>query len=446
MRIYKVLVTVDVMTLKRTLLLLVTIILLLAGLSAGGDWPHWRGPFLNGSSDEKNLPAAWGKTENILWVASLPGHSSATPAIAGGKVFVSSTDRNSDDLWALCLDAGNGKELWRQRLGTSGRETPRNNLATPSPVTDGEFVYFIYGSGDLAGLDYKGNVLWSRNIEAEYGNISIKYGYSSSPLLYDSRLYVLIQRRHTAYRSPQSTSLDAFLLAVDPKTGKQIWKQPRKTDAMDESLDSYSSPISSQDAGRAEILVIGADYVTSNDPATGAELWRYRYAQQRSGRDRNISSPVTGEGLIFGVPPRGSMGLLAFKSGGQGTLTDDYVAWRFDGSGPDCSTPLYYKGNLYVLADRKGGVLTCIDAKTGRQKWQGELGGSAPWWASVTAGDDKLYCISETAQAVALAAGDEGFKVLCQVDMEDKPVQASIAIAEGHLFIRTANKLFCVGN
>jgi hypothetical protein len=82
---------------------------------------------------------------------------------------------------------------------------------------------------------------------------------------------------------------------------------------------------------------------------------------------------------------------------------------------------------------------------TGRQKWQGELGGSAPWWASVTAGDDKLYCISEAAQAVALAAGDEGFTVLCQVDMEDKPVQASIAIAEGHLFIRTANKLFCVG-
>lgn len=339
----------NVMIPRRRLFLLSIMVLLLAGLCSAGDWPHWRGPFLNGSSDQKNLPAAWSKTENILWVASLPGHSSATPVIAGGKVFVSSTDRDSDDLWALCLDARSGKELWRRRLGTSGREVPRNNPATPSPVTDGEFVYFMYGSGDLAGLDYEGNVLWSRNIEAEYGNISIKYGYSSSPLLYDNK------------------------------------------------------------------------------------------------RDRNISSLVTGEGLIFGVPPRSSMGLLAFKSGGESTLTDDYIAWRFNGPAPDCSTPLYYKGNVYVLGDRKGGVLACLDARTGRRKWQGELGGSVPWWASVTAGEDKLYCISEAAQAVVLAA-DEEFKILCRIDMDDKPVQASIAIAEGHLFIRTASKLFCVGN
>ena len=113
---------------------------------------------------------------------------------------------------------------------------------------------------------------------------------------------------------------------------------------------------------------------------------------------------------------------------------------------PDCSTPLYYKGNLYILADRKGGVITCLDALTGRQKWQGKLGGSAPWWASITAGDDKLYCISEAAEAVVLAAGDEGFEILHRIDMGDKPIQASIAIANEHLFIRTASKLFCVGN
>jgi outer membrane protein assembly factor BamB len=313
-------------------------------------------------------------------------------------------------------------------------------------VTDGKYVYFMYGSGDLAGLDYEGNVLWSGNLEAEYGNVSVKYGYSSSPLLYDDKLFILIQRRHTAYRFPNSTTLDALILAVDPKTGKNLWKQPRRTEALDESLDSYSSPIPHEHSGRAEILVMGGDYVTSNDPATGRELWRYGYSRQKSTRDRNISSPVAGEGLVFGAPPRGSKGLLAFKSGGEGALADDYIAWRFDGPSPDCSTPLYYKGNVYVLGDRKGGVLTCLDARTGRQKWQGKLGGSTPWWASVTAGDDKLYCISEAREAVALAAGDAGFKILCRIDMEDKPVQASIAIAEGHLFIRTASKLFCVGN
>jgi len=411
-----------------------------------GDWPHWRGPFLNGSSEEKNLPSSWSKTENVAWIASLPGHSSATPIIADGKVFISSTDKNSGVIFALCLDAQNGQELWRKKVGTSNRKVPRNNPATPSPVTDGRYVYFMYGSGELVGMDYEGNILWSRNLEGEYGNISMKWGYSSSPLLFDERLYILIQRRHTAYRSPESTSLDSFILAVDAGTGVNIWKQPRKTDAVNESLDSYSSPIPFHHSERAEILIIGSDYITSNNPATGKELWRYEYAKKKSAKGRNISSVVTGEGLIFGVPPRGSLGLLALKSGLDGNLSDDDIVWKFDGPSPDVSTPLYYRGNIYVLGDRRGGVMTCLDASTGRQKWQGKLGGRAPWWASITAGDDKLYCISEAAEAVVLAANEGRFKILSRIDMEDKPVQASIAIADGRLFIRTAGKLFCISN
>ncbi|MBG7617712.1 MAG: PQQ-binding-like beta-propeller repeat protein, partial [Chloroflexi bacterium] len=337
---------------KRISALIVIVCLLLSTQVLAGDWPHWRGPFLNGSSEEKNLPSSWGKTENVAWVVSLPGHSSATPIIAKGKVFVSSTDKNSGNLFGLCLDAKNGKELWRKKLGASSRKVTRNNPATPSPVTDGEHVYFMFGSGELAGLDYEGKIIWGRNLESEYGNISIKYGYSSSPLLFNGRLYILIQRRHTAYRSPGSTSLDAFILAVDASTGRNIWKQPRKTDALNESLDSYSSPILFNHSGRAEILIIGSDYITSNNPTTGKELWRYEYAKEKSTRGRNISSVVTGEGLIYGVPPRGSLGLLALKSGLEGNLSDNDIVWKFNGPAPDVSTPLYYKGNIYVLGDR----------------------------------------------------------------------------------------------
>jgi len=207
--------------------------------------------------------------------------------------------------------------------------------------------------------------------------------------------------------------------------------------------------------GRTEIILIGGDYVTAHEPETGKELWRYGYAQEKDEHWRLIPSVVTGAGLVFGVQPRGTNDLFALKSGGTGTLSRDYVAWVFDGPTPDASTPLYYKGNLYVTDGiRNGKVVTCLDAKTGRKKWQGIIGGSAPWRASMTAADDKLYCINENAQAVVLAAGDEGFRILCRIDMEDKsairladkPVQASIAIANGHLFIRTASKLFCVGN
>ena len=419
--------------------------ILLSTQVTAGDWPHWRGPFLNGSGNEKNLPGNWSTTENVTWVADLPGPGSATAVIADGKVFVSSTDKNSDDLIALCFDVQNGNQLWRKKLGASNREVPRNNPASPSPVTDGKNVYFMFGSGELAGLDFEGNVLWSRNIEEEYGNISLKFGYSSSPLLYDNKLYILVQRRHTAYRTPKSSTLDSFILAVDAGTGENIWMQPRKTDALDETLDSYSSPILFQRPEHTEILVMGADYFTANDAITGKELWRYEYSENKSQKDRNISSPVTGEGLVFGVPSRGSKGLLALNPDGEGVLTDKHIAWKFDGPSPDVSSPLLYKDNIYVLDDRASGTLTCLDAKTGQQKWRGELGSNAPWWASFTAGDDKLYCINEAAEAVVLAAGDK-FEVLSRIDMEDKPVQASIAIADGHLFIRTAGKLYCIGN
>lgn len=127
-----------------------------------------------------------------------PAPSSATPVIAGGKVFISSTDKNSNDLLSLCFDAKSEKELWRKKLVKSNRTAPQNNLATPSPVTDGRYVYFIYGSGNLVGLDIDGNILWSRNLEEKYGNISNKYGYSSSPLLYDGMLYIIVPISQTA--------------------------------------------------------------------------------------------------------------------------------------------------------------------------------------------------------------------------------------------------------
>jgi outer membrane protein assembly factor BamB len=420
--------------------------LVLAGPLLAGDWPHWRGPYLNGTSEEKNLPETWSITQNVAWRASLPGHSSATPVIVGGKVFVSSTERDSDNLFAICFDVKSGNELWRRRLAASSRQVPRNNMATPSPVADRERVYFIYGSGELVGLNHDGRHLWSRNIDSEYGNISMKYGYSSSPLLYGGRLYLLVQRRNRTYRAPDSSNLDAFILAVDAVTGKDVWKQSRVTDALNESQDSYSSPLLYRNEGRDEILVMGADYVTAADPATGKEFWRYGYARRKDPKWRNISSPGFGGGLIYGARPKGGTGLFALRGGGRGDLGDDHVAWEFNGPTPDVCTPLYYKGNLYVLdgKGRSGAVLTCLDATTGRQKWQGKLGGrTPPWRASVTAADEKLYCISESAEAVVLAAGDE-FKILSRIDMEDKPVQASIAIADGRLFIRTADLLYCI--
>jgi outer membrane protein assembly factor BamB len=435
------------MTGKSGCLSLTIFVLSLAGQAAATDWPHWRGPFLNGSTEEQGLPQSWSPTDNICWTAPLPGPSAATPIISKGRVFISSTVKDSPDLLALCLDAQTGRELWRRKLSESALRIPRNTMATPSPATDGRRVAFLYGSGDLAALDFDGTTLWKRNIEAEYGSILCQFGYGSSPLLHDGKLFVFVQRRDKAWHEAINTEpFESFLLAVNPATGENLWKHRRVSDALNESLDSYASPIAFDDKGRAEIIVTGADYLTAHDPQTGRELWRYGYAPVKDTRWRIIPSIVTGAGLIFGLQPRGGNDLFAIKSGGAGVLSGGHVAWTFNGPTSDVPTPLFYRDNLYVLDGmRNGKVVTCLDAKTGKVKWQGKIGGGGPWRASLTAADGKLYCVNEDSEAIVLAANDGPLKVLSRVNMQDGPVQACIAIANGHLFIRTASKLFCVG-
>ena len=422
--------------------------LIFAGEVMGNDWPHWRGPFLNGSTDEKNLPSKFSQTENVAWAVNLPGSGSSTPIVSGGKVFVSSSDRsNKGSFLALCFDAQSGEELWRKELAKDNRNIPNNNMVAPSPVTDGQTVFFMFGSGDLAALDYNSNILWSRDIEEGYGNITLKFGYSSAPLLYKGKLYILIQRRNTAYRKPKDDGrLDSFLLAVNPKTGKNIWKMPRDTDAVNESLDSYSSPIIFQSNGRDEIVIAAGDYVTAQNPETGKEYWRFGSSPAKEGNWRNVPSPVPGEGLVFAVKPRGG-DILAFKPPLSGTLSDKDLAWRFDGPAPDASTPAYYNGRLYVLDEaRNGKALTCIDPVTGEQLWQGKLGGEGPYYGSMTAADDKLYCINQSGEVVIVSADDKEFKIIYRVKLGDEPCRSSIAVADGHLFIRTAKKLYCIGD
>ncbi|NQV32528.1 MAG: PQQ-binding-like beta-propeller repeat protein, partial [Phycisphaeraceae bacterium] len=292
----------------RMLAVLSVVNLACMGHVMAGEWPQWRGPFMNGSSEETNLPATWTATENVAWSVTLPGPGSATPVIAENRVYISSMDRRSDDLWGLCFDVQTGAQVWRKKLGASDRKVPRNNLASPSPVTDGRHVYFLYGSGHVAGLTREGELMWSWNLEETHGNISMKYGYSSSPLLHDNILYVLVQRRHTAYRVPHGAGLESFILAIDGTSGETLWKHTRVTHAQEESLDAYSSPVLYDHQGRLEMLVMGASTVTSHDLKTGSELWRYQVPVKRRGKDRTVPSPVSHEGLVFVVPSRGAQG------------------------------------------------------------------------------------------------------------------------------------------
>jgi len=424
------------------------VVLLTASAACAGDWRQWRGPYLNGSSDERNLPASFSRTENLAWTAPMPGTSGATPIVLGDRVFVSSTVKGGSDLVGLCFRATDGKVLWRKTLGRGAR-VPRADLASPSPVTDGQRVVFTYGSGDMAGLDLDGKVLWRRNLTKEYGCLAIMFGFGSSPLLYDGRLVLPVLRREKPYpynlgaKLPRKGPFDSFLLAIDPKTGKTIYRHVRDSRAVDEAREAYVTPTACETGGRKQVVLNGARCVTGHDPATGKELWRWPYkATRRLTQQRVISSIVVGEGLIFAPQARENTGVIALPPTFRGRVPHDRYLWRFNRPTPDASTPLIYRGRLYVLAgDAK--VLTCLDPKTGKVTWQKALGGTGPYRASPTGADGKIYCLSEGGDVVILEAG-ERFRELFRFSLKSKPSRSSIVAANGSLFLRTADELLCL--
>lgn len=426
--------------------ILLSLVFLHSSLAFAGNWPQWRGPYFNGSSDEKNLPSTISPTENVKWSADLPGTSASTPIVWDHYIFLTATDKDSTALHGLCLDARDGKILWKKQVGTVSVKVTRNNLASPSPVTDGKQVFFLFGTGDLAAFDFSGKLLWSRDLAKDHGPLNLQFGYSSSPVLYEDKLYICVLRKNTRYSAfaSQPGPLDSFLLALDAKTAKEIFRHQRPTDAIKESLEAYTTPMVYQGKTRTEIIIAGGDYVTGHDPATGKEFWRFGYNPSHKDLQRLIPSPVPGPGLIYAVEPRGNKYLFAIKEGAAGTIEQSELAWSFTGPTPDVCTPLLYQNRLYVLDGNKK-TMTCLNPQTGENIWQEKLDTSQIFRASPTGADNKIYCINEDGETVVLAAGDE-FKILSRASFDSKPTRASVVAANGCLFIHTADKLYCISN
>jgi outer membrane protein assembly factor BamB len=413
------------------------------------DWPQLRGPNFNGSSPEKNLPASWTQAD-VKWTTPLPSFSGATPAVSGDAVFVSSPDKNKN-LLLFCLDRKDGKVRWQKQLAMGDIDKGKGNMASPSPIADGKTVYALFGTGDLAALDYEGNIKWQRNLGADYGKFAIMWIYGSSPLLYQGRLYVQVLQRTPApadYPGLAGAAGDreSYLLALDPATGKELWKQVRPTDAKLESMESYATPAVHEVNGKAQLLVVGGDCLTGHDPATGKELWRgYGINRKRGEWMRVVPSPVSAGGVAIACGPKKEP-MVAFRTDQEGDITEKGVAWTFDEKKtPDVCTPAVYDGKLYAL-DGDAQTLTCLDPKTGKKLWQGNLGHRETIRASPTAADGKIYTISENGTAVVCDASGPEFKILSTFKFENaEPTRSSPVIAGGQLFFRLADRLVCVG-
>src|SRR5262245_35881644 len=159
------------------------------------NWPQWRGPALNGISSEKNLPVKWTAEENITWKIPMPAWSGSTPIIWGNYIFLNTSEGESNktikgDLYLMAFDRTKGTELWKKSLGSGDMKLQKQNMSSPSPVTDGQTVCVLTGTGVLKAFDFKGNEVWTRDIQKEYGKFGLNWGFASSPLLHEDSLYV----------------------------------------------------------------------------------------------------------------------------------------------------------------------------------------------------------------------------------------------------------------
>jgi outer membrane protein assembly factor BamB len=416
---------------------------------SASNWPQWRGPALNGSTDEKGFLSQWSLEQGVRWKTPLPGFSGSTPAVWGERIFVSSP--NSDkELLLLCLNKSDGKVLWQKVLATGdttkGKTSP--NMASPSPVTDGHAVYALYGTGDFTALDFDGNQLWTRNLAEEFGRFANMWLYGSSPLLFEGRLYLQVLQR-TPVPPDYTSALDgktereSFLLCVDAKTGKTLWRALRPTDAGMESKESYATPMPLVVNEHKELVIVGGDYLTGHSLEDGAELWRCGGFNPKKGDwMRIVSSPVVFKDLAIAAGPK-RVPVIAVRSGGTGDVTETRTAWKFDEFPPDVCTPVIYGETLHVLDGDKQ-MLTALNPETGEKKWQVSLGLRENFKASPTAADGRIYCISERGTVVVVDASS-GTVVLTAPMGGGSPTRSSVVLSGGDILLRTAEEMICVG-
>jgi outer membrane protein assembly factor BamB len=404
--------------------------LLLPLVGYAENWPQWRGPSLNGVSGEQNLPARWSTSENVAWKLEMPSKTGATPIIWGNRIFLNVADGGNLYLW--CVDKAKGEPLWKKPIAGGNYQINKQNMSSPSPVTDGAAVYAMTGVGVLKAFDFAGNELWVRDIQQDYGKFGLNWGYASSPLLYGDSLYVEVLHG-------MKTKDPSYLLRIDTKSGKTVWRVERHTDAIRESPDSYTTPALLKYGDRGEIVISGADCVTGHDPATGKELWRATGLNPDHHSDyRTIASTVVFGDLFF-VPTR-VRPLLAFRAGGRGDISESHRLWSFN-NGPDVPTPVTDGKYFYTVNDR--GIMWCLDARTGQEIWGSQRLKPAVYSSSPVLADGKLYVSNEDGLTTVVKAGAK-FEVLAENDLAGYTL-SSPAISDGHIFLRTAQFLYAIG-
>jgi outer membrane protein assembly factor BamB len=402
-------------------------------LSAHENWPQFRGPNADGKSDSKGLPIQWSDTDHVKWKTAIHGKAWSCPVVLGKQVWVTTATKDGKELSALEINRDTGKI--EKDLMLFEVEKPQfchefNSYASPTPVIEEGRIYVVFGSPGLACLDTKtGEKIWERR-----DFVCNHYrGAGSSPIIYGN-LFIL----------PFDGSDFQYIVALDKATGKTIWKTDRSIDFQDlkdgkpeadgDFRKAFSTPRIAQFDGRDVLISLGSKALYAYEPLTGKDIWRVEERKNHSGS----SQPAVADGIIYSCMGFSKGNLLAIKPGenAHGILDDSHIVWRSSRNVSLKPSVIINNGLLYMLDD--GGIVSCLDAKTGDEIWRERVQGN--YSASPLLADGRLYIFSEEGKCTALAAGRE-FKKLGE-SMMPIGVMSTPAIAGKAIYLRTRTDLY----
>ena len=454
---------------------------LLSGAEPSVAWPQFRGPAGAGILADGKLPTAWSAKANVKWSIDVKGRGWSSPVAWDDTVFVTSaispgafkapsTGIYGNDYVAelmkqglpdeevnkrviardieltaetgeirymvYAFDAATGKLKWEREAHKGapfGGRHRKNTYASETPATDGERLYVYFGNVGLFAYSLDGKPLWNARFDPQ--PMYLDFGTAASPVVHDGRVYVV-----------HDNEGKSFVAAVDAKTGKHAWKVDRDIKAPQGS--GWSSPYLWKHAQRTELIVIGRQHAISYDPATGKELWRVRGLTGQS-----TPTPVAAEGLLYlatGSQGESNRPVFAVRPGAAGDISlakgeesNAFVAWTHPRASAYTSSPLIYRGRIYVVNDN--GILTVFDSQTGKEIYKARAGGSGNTFsASPWAADGKIYLLSEDGHTFVIEAGDKYVEL--SKNSVDEMSLASPALAKDTIFLRTQTKLYRIGN
>ena len=403
-----------------------------AAARAGDGWPEFRGPRGDGHADAVGLPLRWSETENIKWKTRIHGLGWSTPAVLGQQVWMTTATADGKQMFAVCVDRETGRILHDKKLfdvpNPRPLANPVNCYASPSPVIEPGRVYVSFGSYGTACLDTRtGEKIWERrDLPCNHFR-----GPASSPVAFGNLLIMHMDGVDHHY-----------VVALDRRTGRTVWKTARSTDYGDLDADgkpraggdfrkAYNTPLLVTVAGRTQMLSPAAKAVYAYDPRDGKEIWTVRYAGHST-----ASRTVFGDGVAFINTGYSKAQLWAVRADGRGDVTDTHVLWKYTKGVPNRSSPVLVDGRLYMCSDK--GIAACLEAKTAKEVWRERLGGN--FSASTLYADGHVWFFSEEGKTTVLRPGST--PEIVATSQLDGGFMASPAVAGNAFYLRTRTHLY----